>query len=192
MAKNKYSLLYLIGAIAVIAIIIVILQRPETSSVSGGSRADLALGVTTPGSNDIGDFAPDFRLETTTGEVLQLSQFRGKKAVLVNFWATWCPFCLDEFPDFQEVYAPNQDKLEILAVNLQESDVAKQQRFADELGTTFPLLLDPNADVKKAYNVFTQPVSYFIDINLDRLATEEATAESASIITRKTAYEVIR
>jgi peroxiredoxin len=112
----------------------------------------------------IGNKAPDFSLQTPEGEKISLSDFQGR-AVIVNFWATWCPPCRAEMPEFQKLYAPNQDKLTILAINLQEPNVDGILAFKEELGFSYPILLDPDALVKKKYNVFTQPVTYFIDRN---------------------------
>ena len=111
---------------------------------------------------DIGNQAPDFILNSINGEKVQLSSFRGNKSVVVNFWATWCPPCREEMPAFEEIFAMNRDKLEILGVNLQESERAINN-FVKDIPVTFTLLLDPNSEIKKLYNVFTQPVTYFIN-----------------------------
>ncbi len=52
---------------------------------------------------EIGDRAPDFKLNTLEGETLQLSDFRGER-VMINFWATWCPPCRQEMPDMERFY----------------------------------------------------------------------------------------
>ena len=106
--------------------------------------------------------AGDFILNSINGEKVQLSSFRGNKSVVVNFWATWCPPCREEMPAFEEIFAMNRDKLEILGVNLQESERAINN-FVKDIPVTFTLLLDPNSEIKKLYNVFTQPVTYFIN-----------------------------
>lgn len=111
---------------------------------------------------DIGNLAPDFILNSLDRTQVQLSSFRGKKAVVVNFWATWCPPCREEMPAFEDIFVKNNKKLAILGVDLQESEEAIRE-FLQEIPVTYPLLLDPGADVKKLYNVFTQPVTYFID-----------------------------
>ena len=94
---------------------------------------------------------------------VKLSDFRGKNVVL-NFWASWCPPCREEMPEFQRIYNENQGKLVVVGVNLQESK-ENAESFVKKLGITFPILLDPNAQVKDMYNVFTQPVTYFIYSN---------------------------
>ena len=60
------------------------------------------------------------------------------------------------------IYLKNKEKLEILGINLQESERAINN-FLKAVPVTYPLLLDPDGNAKKKYNVFTQPVTYFID-----------------------------
>ncbi|MCZ6647811.1 MAG: TlpA disulfide reductase family protein, partial [Thaumarchaeota archaeon] len=55
-----------------------------------------------PIGTNIGWQAPDFRLQSINGDEVSLGDFRGK-VVLVNFWATWCPFCVNEMPAFQQL-----------------------------------------------------------------------------------------
>ncbi|MBI2233293.1 MAG: DUF3179 domain-containing protein [Candidatus Aenigmarchaeota archaeon] len=105
--------------------------------------------------------APDFTLQTPDGRPVSLSDFRGKP-LIVNFWASWCPFCVEEMPLLERVAKENDAQL--LFINLQESRDAAMS-FANKLGIKSPILLDPEADAKKKYNVFTQPVTYFIDAN---------------------------
>src|SRR5699024_11976097 len=62
-----------------------------------------------------GDIAPDFELETLSGETVTLADYRGQK-VMLNFWATWCPPCRAEMPDMQKVQ-DERDDVVILAVN---------------------------------------------------------------------------
>ena len=52
---------------------------------------------------DVGDAAPNFMLVNAAGEVVSLDSFLGEKAVVVNFWASWCNFCLEEMPDLEAV-----------------------------------------------------------------------------------------
>lgn len=158
MEKNKKYLLIIL--IIVVLIAIVAIQNPfkKSETVIWKLQNNENTGL------DIGNQAPDFILKSIDGKNVQLSSFRGKKSVVVNFWATWCPPCREEMPAFEEIFARNKDKLEILGVNLQESERAINN-FVEDIPITFTLLLDPNAETKKLYNVFTQPVTYFIDKN---------------------------
>ena len=111
-----------------------------------------------------GFLAPDFTLESTTGESITLSDLRGK-AVLINLWATWCPPCRAEMPAIEEVY--NQYKEEgfvVLAINMTYQDTfANIAPFMDEYGLTFPILLDKTGSIGTAYQLRSLPSSFFID-----------------------------
>ncbi|MBI2134708.1 TlpA family protein disulfide reductase [Candidatus Woesearchaeota archaeon] len=129
-------------------------KKSETTDGELQNNENTGLGI--------GNLAPDFVLKDLEGNDFQLSSFRNKKAVVVNFWATWCPPCREEMPAFEEIFQENMDNLVILGVNLQESREAIKG-FLEDIPVTYPLLLDPNKEVKELYNVFTQPVTYFID-----------------------------
>lgn len=158
MKKNKKIVLIIL----IIAIIGTILFAQKLLSENESITGELLNNENT--GLEIGNQAPDFILKSVDGKNIQLSSFIGKKSVVVNFWATWCPPCREEMPLFDEIYAKNKDKVEILGVNLQESERAINN-FIKAIPVAYPLLLDPDANVKKIYNVFTQPVTYFIDRN---------------------------
>ena len=109
---------------------------------------------------EVGDKAPDFELKLLTGEVVKLSDYKGKK-VMLNFWATWCPPCKAEMPDMQKLHEAYKEEIVILAVNMDvQNDVAG---FAKEMGITFPILLDEKNEVNGTYKILTIPTSFFID-----------------------------
>jgi len=175
----------LVIALVIIIGTIVVLENPFKTGDTGiveNPETDTQVGI------NIGDTAPDFTLQTLEGDTILLSDMRGK-SVLVNFWATWCPFCIDEMPDFQEQFEQHSDELVVLGVNLQETDLNRVNRFVDDLGVTYPILLDPDASVKRRYDIFTQPVSYFIDkdgVIIDKkfgpLTTQETQEKIAKIL----------
>jgi peroxiredoxin len=106
-----------------------------------------------------GSRAPDFQLQTLDGQRVRLSELRGQ-VVLINFWATWCAPCRLEMPAIQDRY--ERGGFEVLAVDFDESPELVQA-FVNELGLSFPVLLDPGADIQKLYQVRGYPTSFFID-----------------------------
>lgn len=112
----------------------------------------------------IGELAPNFTLENLEGELVSLSDYRGK-GVFINFWATWCEPCKREMPYMEAQYKAMQDKgIEILAINISESNVAVNS-FKNRLGLTFPILLDRDRSVTNRYGIIPIPSSFFIDKN---------------------------
>lgn len=107
-----------------------------------------------------GDAAPDFELTALSGETVRLSQSRGKP-VLLSFGATWCPDCRREAPLLQTLHQAHPE-LVVLAVDIEE-DQAIVQQFVDEMGLTYPTLLDTDGKVKELYRVFAIPTEFFID-----------------------------
>ena len=169
MKKNKKTVLFIL--IVLIIGVVLIVQNPFYKKEAiprelQDAWKSLICGTNSVGNEntglDIGQQAPDFILQSVDDNNVQLSRFRGKKAVVVNFWATWCPPCREEMPAFEAIYLKNKEKLEILGINLQESERAINN-FLKAVPVTYPLLLDPDGNAKKKYNVFTQPVTYFID-----------------------------
>jgi len=106
--------------------------------------------------------APDFTLETLDGKSMRLSDLRGK-AVLLNFWATWCGPCKIEMPWFVELqneYGPQG--LQIVGVAMDDSSKEDIAKFAREMGVNYPVLLGKEA-VGDAYGgVPALPESFFI------------------------------
>ncbi|MBV7332152.1 TlpA family protein disulfide reductase [Chloroflexi bacterium TSY] len=113
----------------------------------------------------IGSAAPDFALETVTGDPVTLSQFQGQPVVLV-FWASWCQFCQRELPELQTLWEEHQDEVIFLAVNREEEKATIQQFQQDYPTISFPLLVDPEASVWAQYEAKGAqviPTTYFID-----------------------------
>jgi cytochrome c biogenesis protein CcmG/thiol:disulfide interchange protein DsbE len=106
--------------------------------------------------------APEIDLATADGGRVRLSDLRGRP-VLVNFWATWCIPCREEFPLMVQAYARHRsDGLEILGV-LHDDSVEAARSFAAEHGATWPILDDAQDAAWRDYLGVGPPQSYFID-----------------------------
>ena len=124
-------------------------------------RADLLASDERP---EEGHVAPDFALKTLQGKTVRLSELRGKKVVLINFWATWCPPCRMEMPTMQKIYSEYKGKgFEILAINIEPDAKDEIREFMKELRLTFPVLLDADMKVLQKYRIIGLPVSVLID-----------------------------
>jgi peroxiredoxin len=133
----------------------------NTASDENGSRI-ITLTTIFEGL-EIGNRAPDFSLQDISGNTISLSDYYGKKMVIVNFWATWCVPCVEEMPYLQEVYNnwSSTDRLEILALNKQES-AEDIESFLDGSAFTFTVLMD-SGNVATDFSVGSIPTTYFID-----------------------------
>lgn len=83
--------------------------------------------------------APDFELTLLDGETIHLSDYRGKTVVLV-MWASWCPYCNEEFPMYEEMWQDmRDDDVVFLGVGLKNDDQGEAEAFVEEHGATFPI-----------------------------------------------------
>jgi cytochrome c biogenesis protein CcmG/thiol:disulfide interchange protein DsbE len=110
----------------------------------------------------LGQPAPEIDLETIDGDRVTLSSLRGRP-VVVNFWATWCIPCRDEFPLMVAAYEERAaDGLEILGIV--HDDVPELARaFAADYGARWPMLVDPADEAWRDYEGAIMPTSLFID-----------------------------
>lgn len=110
----------------------------------------------------IGAPAPQFALADLDGNPVRLSDLRGRP-VIVNFWASWCGPCVAEFPLLQRALADHRaDGLAIVGVVFDDRSEAARA-FLQRMGTNWPAVMDPNAEVANAYGISAPPASFFID-----------------------------
>src|SRR5262245_27004586 len=122
-----------------------------------------ATTVGTPGVISIGQRAPDFEIKDPSGEGIKLSDFRGN-LVFLNFWATWCPPCVDEMPAMELVNRAFKDrKFQMIAVSV-DTDWEKVFDFYKKHNLTLPSYLDPGHEVDRKYNVFKFPGPFIMDL----------------------------
>ena len=98
----------------------------------------LALGLMLSMASTV--LAADFSVTDTTGKVHKLSLYKGKW-VLVNFWATWCPPCLEEIPDLVNLHENRKNNLVVLGVAMSYQDPNQVKDFADSMLVSYPIIL---------------------------------------------------
>jgi peroxiredoxin len=106
--------------------------------------------------------APDFTVPSLTAGPLHLADFR-ERVVLLNFWATWCPPCREEMPSMERLYQRFRARgLMILALSV-DRNFAAIPGFVEGFRLTFPIGLDPDGAVAKAYRMRALPTTIVID-----------------------------
>ncbi|MFM8593143.1 MAG: peroxiredoxin family protein, partial [Chloroflexota bacterium] len=107
--------------------------------------------------------APDFATHDVFGNVVRLSDFRGRPVWLM-FWGSWCPPCRSEFPDIEAAYRQLEPEgLVLLGVSLREPTL-DAVAYAAQNNASFIVLTDPTEqDTRGAYPIFNFPTHIFID-----------------------------
>lgn len=142
-------------AIVVVTLVVAVM-------IFAGVRAHGPKPETISAAEAKGRQAPDFTLQDLQGKPVKLSDFRGK-AVLLNFWATFCGPCKVEMPwlvELQKQYGPQG--FEIVGVALDDSGKDKIEKFAKEMGVNYTILQGQDA-VGDAYGAVGLPATYYID-----------------------------
>ncbi len=139
-----------------IRIFTLLLLVPIAVACSGADDPDPREGVM------VGSPAHDFTLESLDGKPVSLSDFQGS-VILINFWATWCPPCQAEIPDFEEAYRQRAgDGLVVLGVNVEEP-AGEVRPFVTDMGITYPVVLDRDGRVSREYRALGLPTSLLVD-----------------------------
>lgn len=105
--------------------------------------------------------ASAFTLTDTGGRIHRLADYRGKW-VLVNFWATWCPPCLEEMPELQKLHETRKDVV-VIGIAMEYRDPDYVRRFADDLFITFPIVLGNARIAAQIGQVPGLPTTYLYD-----------------------------
>ena len=109
------------------------------------------------------DMVPEFSGEDFEGNIVSLSDFRGKP-IVVNSWAVWCPFCIDELPEFARLQEEFEDEIVVIVIDRAESK-EKQIPYLEDLEVAGKLvfLLDPGDSFYRSIGGFSMPETLFVD-----------------------------
>ena len=138
------------GVLGVVLLVGFLLARPTPEGAA-----------TVEGEASAGASAPSVEMVGFGGETIALADYAGTPVVL-NFWASWCPFCVAEMPDFENVSNAHSDQVAFIGVNLQD-DAGAADSLAVETGVTYQLARDPQGVVYSAFGGIGMPTTVFID-----------------------------
>lgn len=177
--KNKIILIIL-GVLFIAAMVVSVrIYGKLSKEIDPPSSSPSSSQITTSGADNVTDVSEtkneivsdektaDFYAFDLDANKVALSEKAGKP-VVVNFWATWCPPCKSELPHFEKLYKELGDKVEFMMVNMtdgQRETTDSVKSFIKETGYTFPVYCDSDGSAAAAYEVYSIPVTLFIDKN---------------------------
>lgn len=106
-----------------------------------------------------GETMPDFEFITLEGKTVKISDYKGQ-IIMLNFWATWCPYCVQEMPDLETMNT--YDDVVVLALNARE-DFDTVSEYISETPYDFDILLDEDGYYSDLFYVSSLPSTFFID-----------------------------
>ena len=160
-------------------------QGDQNAPESGASgQGEQAQPGSSEGSQESARIkAPDFTVLDANGNTVKLSDMVGKPVVL-NFWASWCPPCRQEMPDFDKVYKELGDKIHFFmvdAVDGARETMEKGEAFIAESGFSFPVYYDVEREAVTQFGIRAYPTSFFIDKEGYAVVSAEGTIGEASL-----------
>lgn len=143
--------------------ILIIIAIPVFLFFQPGHLSSNGVKETSDAGVEAGNTAPDFSLHDLKGELYNLKAVRDKKVVLLVFWATWCPYCVQEIPELNKIYQEYSGKgLEVWAINIKE-EKSKVSKFASKRGINYTILLDSTGGIASSYEIFGIPTNIIVD-----------------------------
>jgi peroxiredoxin len=143
----------------VLFIITSVMAKDHSSASPQISSACDSFGVV---KSQVERKATPFCLKTLDGNEVVLDGLKGKP-ILLKFWATWCPSCVEELPPMEKFSEGRTDQLVILLAAIDGEKERKVQRLIKDKKITLPVLLDRKAKTARAYGVSFIPISFFIN-----------------------------
>ena len=146
--------------VAVVVVVAVVAITVAVIASNDNEPSPQLKGVAQANSAKVGEVAPDFELETVDGSTVRLSDFRGRP-VVVNFWASWCNPCRQEFPMFRSALADKRGKFALVGV---EPVRPRGALLARELSCVTAQIscVDADGTVARGYGVDPLPQTFFV------------------------------
>lgn len=191
--------IYVIRALAVLLAMLLVVTAAACTPSDGGLETNPVIGESTTApegtsaptdtptdgetEGEAVNTAPDFTVLDGEGKEVKLSDFFGKPIVL-NFWASWCPPCKAELPDFEDACKKYEGEVVFLMVNMTDNqietvEVAKD--FIKTYGYDFPVYFDVNYQAATVYGVRSIPQTYFINAEGEAVASATGMISAAQL-----------
>lgn len=171
--KKKITAIVLVLAFIIVILGVVLLYNnlsaKQTEANNSNSKSEVSVVESDAEIDDTtsADYvlAPDVTFTDIDGNEVMLSDFKGKPVVM-NFWASWCPPCKSEMPDFDKVYGELGEEIEFLMINMTDGSRETEKNakaFISDNAYSFPVYFDLSGEVSQTYAVYSIPSTYFID-----------------------------
>ncbi|MBI4123119.1 MAG: redoxin domain-containing protein [Parcubacteria group bacterium] len=148
----------LIGGVVLVVAGLLIFGRFNSNNTPSAGTASVQNSISAGSIHT----APDFTLQKLGGGTISLSEFKGKKPVVVDFWASWCPNCRRDMPNLNRFYEKYKDRVEVIGVNLQERESTVAD-FIKSRDINFPIALDPSGQASNAFGIQYTNTHFLID-----------------------------
>ena len=150
MNKHETSYKYIIASFIGLLLVGTAIYAQQTKSANPANSSNTNQNITS--EPETKRLAPNFTLDLLNGGSVTLADFRGKKPVVLDFFATWCPNCRRDMPHLNGLYEKYKDQIEVIGVDLQEQ-APLVEKFVTDLELDFPIALDINGAVARQYGV---------------------------------------
>lgn len=149
--------LFIFVGVLLVGFILIFLGRSNSNQSAG--NINQAANIT---DSTNAQLAPDLSLNLLDGSTVNLSDYRGKKPVVLDFWASWCPNCRRDMPNLNRYYDKYKEQVEVIGVNLHENEGTVRDFIASR-GINFPIALDPSSQAARAYGIQYTNTHFLID-----------------------------
>ena len=182
--KNFLFVLAFITVVVAISIVYLLITNNLFRKAAESSAEVSADAGNTELSYTVVQQAPDIAVMNGDEETVILSELKGKP-VVINMWATWCPYCVAEMQDIEKAYQEYGDDIQFMLINLTDGNTETREMadaFIAENNITCPVYYDTDGNAVKAYGIFSIPQTFFIDADGNLMAKVNGMTKYTTIV----------
>lgn len=187
--RNPLPLLLALVAVLAVAIIAYRFILANRSAEPGPDPAAQSQGPTDSGASPqtqegplLADYDPV--VYTEEGDAVSFTQVADGKPLVVNFWATWCPYCIEEFPDFQRIYDDYGDRVSFAFVDATDGGretVEAASGWLAQNGYSFPAYYDSDASAMRMYGITGLPTTVVVSADGEIVAASSGMIDPVAL-----------